>query len=180
MAKAPKVEIKPGDVLGGKYRIERIIGKGGMGVVAAARHTELHQRVAIKVLPIHLASDKDLVERFMREARAAARLRSEHAVKVVDVGARPNGSPYNAPQVRPSGSRHRERLLLASGHEGRRGDCACSRMRWWNRSLHQRRRLRRHRANLQDVGLLRRHADCWGVWPDRACVSSALTGRAHG
>jgi serine/threonine-protein kinase len=94
VARATQEEIKPGDVLGGKYRIERVIGRGGMGVVAAARHTELHQRVAIKVLPTHLASDKDLVERFMREARAAARLRSEHAVKVVDVGARANGSPF--------------------------------------------------------------------------------------
>ena len=93
-AKAPHAEIKPGDVLGGKYRIERIIGQGGMGIVAGARHVELHQRVAIKVLPAHLTPDADLVERFMREARAAARLRSEHAVKVVDVGARSNGSPY--------------------------------------------------------------------------------------
>ena len=91
---AAKEEIRPGDLLGGKYRIERVIGQGGMGVVAAARHTELLQRVAIKVLPTHLADDKDLVERFMREARAVARLRSEHAVKVVDVGARSNGSPY--------------------------------------------------------------------------------------
>jgi serine/threonine-protein kinase len=91
---AAKEEVRAGDLLGGKYRIERVIGQGGMGVVAAARHTELHQRVAIKVLPLHLASDKDLVERFMREARAAARLRSEHAVKVVDVGTRSNGSPY--------------------------------------------------------------------------------------
>jgi len=87
-------EIRPGDVLGGKYRIERVIGQGGMGIVAAARHTELQQRVAIKVLPSHLAPDEEVVERFMREARAAARLRSEHAVKVVDVGARQNGSPY--------------------------------------------------------------------------------------
>ncbi|MDB4935726.1 MAG: Serine/threonine-protein kinase pkn3 [Labilithrix sp.] len=94
MAKAAKEEVRPGDVLGGKYRIERVIGHGGMGVVAAARHAELHQRVAIKVLPAHLSGDKDLVERFMREARAAAKLRSEHAVKVVDVGARSNGSPY--------------------------------------------------------------------------------------
>jgi serine/threonine-protein kinase len=89
-----KAEIKKGDVLGGKYRIERVIGQGGMGVVAAARHTELQQRVAIKVLPAHLAPDDEVVERFMREARAAARLRSEHAVKVVDVGTRQNGSPY--------------------------------------------------------------------------------------
>jgi serine/threonine-protein kinase len=93
-AKGAQAEIKPGDVLGGKYRIERVIGQGGMGIVAAARHTELHQRVAIKVLPAHLTPDAEIVERFMREARAAARLRSEHAVKVVDVGARSNGSPY--------------------------------------------------------------------------------------
>ena len=93
-AKAPQAEIKPGDVLGGKYRIERIIGQGGMGIVAAARHAELNRRVAIKVLPAHLTPDDELVERFMREARAAARLRSEHAVKVVDVGSRSNGSPY--------------------------------------------------------------------------------------
>jgi serine/threonine protein kinase len=93
-AKKPQAEIKPGDVLGGKYRIERIIGQGGMGIVAAARHAELNRRVAIKVLPAHLTPDDELVERFMREARAAARLRSEHAVKVVDVGRRSNGSPY--------------------------------------------------------------------------------------
>ena len=93
-AKASHAEIKPGDVLGGKYRIERIIGQGGMGIVAAARHAELNRRVAIKVLPAHLTPDDELVERFMREARAAARLRSEHAVKVVDVGTRSSGAPY--------------------------------------------------------------------------------------
>lgn len=93
MAKAKDV-IKQGDVLGGKYRVERVIGQGGMGIVVAARHTELHQRVALKLLLADQLDDKDLVERFMREARAVARLKSEHAVKVIDVGKRSNGSPY--------------------------------------------------------------------------------------
>jgi len=86
--------IKQGDVLGGKYRVERVIGQGGMGVVVAARHTELQQRVALKLVPADQLHDKELVERFMREARAAARLKSDHSVKVIDVGKRTNGSPY--------------------------------------------------------------------------------------
>ncbi|MBS2019806.1 MAG: serine/threonine protein kinase [Deltaproteobacteria bacterium] len=94
MAKGVKGVIKQGDVLGGKYRVERIIGQGGMGVVVAARHTELLQRVALKLLPADQLEDKELVERFMREARAAARLKSHHAVKVIDVGTRSNGSPF--------------------------------------------------------------------------------------
>ena len=93
MAKGRDV-IRQGDVLGGKYRVERVIGQGGMGVVVAARHTELRQRVALKLIPADQLHDKELVERFMREARAAARLKSEHSVKVIDVGKRTNGSPY--------------------------------------------------------------------------------------
>jgi eukaryotic-like serine/threonine-protein kinase len=93
-AKKEKDSVQPGEVLGGKYRIERVIGQGGMGIVVAARHTDLGQRVAIKLLLPAQAADADVVERFLREARASARLKSEHAVKVIDVGARPNGSPY--------------------------------------------------------------------------------------
>jgi serine/threonine protein kinase len=86
--------VKPGDVLDGKYSVERVLGQGGMGIVVAARHKELHQRVAIKLLPPSHAKDPELVERFLREARAAARLKSEHAVKVLDVARRRNGSPF--------------------------------------------------------------------------------------
>jgi serine/threonine protein kinase len=84
----------PGEVLGGKYRVEKVIGRGGMGVVVAARHLALHQAVAIKILPDDQAKDAESVARFMREARAVVRLKSEHAIKVTDVGRRKSGAPY--------------------------------------------------------------------------------------
>ena len=93
MAKA-RTEIRVGDVLGEKYRIEKAIGHGGMGLVFAARHIELRQKVAIKLLPDEHVKDADLVARFMREARAAAKLKSEHAVRVIDVGKRRSGAPF--------------------------------------------------------------------------------------
>ena len=83
-----------GEVLGGKYRVERVIGRGGMGVVVAARHLALHQAVAIKLLPDEQAKDAENVARFLREARAVVRLKSEHAIKVTDVGRRKSGAPY--------------------------------------------------------------------------------------
>jgi eukaryotic-like serine/threonine-protein kinase len=86
--------VKPGDVLGGKYRVERVLGEGGMGLVVAARHVELRQRVAVKVLKREMLDDGDQVERFMREARAAVRLRSEHSARVTDVGRLKNGAPF--------------------------------------------------------------------------------------
>lgn len=82
-----------GDVLAGRYRIERLLGSGGMGVVAAAIHEVLHQRVAIKFL-YPSATDDGSTLRFIQEARAAATIHSEHAVGVMDVGALDNGVPY--------------------------------------------------------------------------------------
>jgi serine/threonine protein kinase len=81
-----------GDTLVGKYRIEQILGRGGMGVVAQAMHLQLAQRVAIKFLlhPDH----PETVARFLREARAAVRLRSEHVARVLDVGQLENEAPY--------------------------------------------------------------------------------------
>ncbi len=81
-----------GDVLGGKYRIERLLGAGGVGLVAEAVHLELGQRVAIKVLKDDV--EGDLKERFLREARASVRLKSEHVVRVTDVGRSVDGAPY--------------------------------------------------------------------------------------
>ena len=83
-----------GDVLLGKYAVERELGRGGMGFVVAARHVELGELVAIKmVLPQH-ATNEEIVRRFLREAKAAARIRSEHVVRVSDVGRLPSGEPY--------------------------------------------------------------------------------------
>jgi serine/threonine-protein kinase len=86
--------LEPGTVLDHKLRIERVLGRGGMGEVAIATHLELDQRVAVKVLHDHVARDPGAVERFLREARAAAKLRSEHVCRVSDVGRLTNGIPY--------------------------------------------------------------------------------------
>ena len=79
------VRFSPGDVLRGKYKIKRVLGEGGMGVVVRATHLRLEQDVAIKMLREEGASNPHVVERFAREARAAARLRGEHAVRILDV-----------------------------------------------------------------------------------------------
>ncbi|WP_437970720.1 protein kinase [Sorangium sp. So ce260] len=84
--------VAEGQVLSGKYRVERILGQGGMGVVVAALHEQLHQRVAIKML--HPGANAEMVERFVREARAAVRLKSEHVARVLDVGTLETGAPF--------------------------------------------------------------------------------------
>jgi eukaryotic-like serine/threonine-protein kinase len=84
----------PGDlVLGGKFRIDESLGKGGMGVVMAGEHITLGQKVAFKFLKPG-ASEADVVERFVREARAAARIDNEHVVRVSDVGVLESGVAY--------------------------------------------------------------------------------------
>jgi tRNA A-37 threonylcarbamoyl transferase component Bud32 len=86
---------KAGDVLAGRYAIEGVIGQGGMGVVLAARHTVLGQRVAVKFLLPELAKRQpEAAERFVREARAAIHLKSEHVARVMDVGTEANGAAY--------------------------------------------------------------------------------------
>ncbi|HEY2517260.1 MAG TPA: serine/threonine-protein kinase [Polyangiaceae bacterium] len=86
--------LRPGRLLGGKYRVERVLGAGGMGVVVAARHVALDTRFAIKLMRREAASDEESVARFLHEARAAGRLKSEHCVHVIDVGTLENGAPY--------------------------------------------------------------------------------------
>jgi eukaryotic-like serine/threonine-protein kinase len=86
--------LQPGAILSGRYRVERQIGAGGMGVVVSAMHLQLGQRVAIKYLPSSWLGDFDAVERFMREAWAAAQIRSPHVVRVTDIANLPSGAPY--------------------------------------------------------------------------------------
>jgi serine/threonine protein kinase len=83
-----------GHVLAGKYRVEQVLGSGGMGVVVAAWHQELEQRVAVKFLHPLAAERFDALERFRREARAAAKIKSEHVARVLDVGTLDGGYPY--------------------------------------------------------------------------------------
>jgi serine/threonine-protein kinase len=83
-----------GDLIAGKYLVEHFIGEGGMGLVVAARHIELEQHVAIKFLLPQIAEHATAAQRFRREARAAARIRGEHACRVLDVASLENGVPY--------------------------------------------------------------------------------------
>lgn len=86
--------VREGDILAGKYRIDKILGVGGMGVVVAAHHIQLDDRVAIKFLLPAALANPDAVSRFAREARAAVKIRGEHVARVTDVGTLENGSPY--------------------------------------------------------------------------------------
>jgi serine/threonine-protein kinase len=83
-----------GEVVAAKYRVERLVGEGGMGVVVAARHVQLDTVVALKLLPESSTADPVLVERFLREARSAAKLRSDHVAKVLDYGTLESGAPF--------------------------------------------------------------------------------------
>src|SRR3954454_3620224 len=84
--------LRDGEILAGKYRVERVLGRGGMGIVVAARHLELDERVAIKfLLGDHTEGG---VERFLREARAAAKVKGEHVCRVFDFGRLETGEPY--------------------------------------------------------------------------------------
>src|SRR5258708_4567119 len=90
----PPTPIQPGEVLAERYVIEGVLGVGGMGVVVSAIHRTLGERVAIKFLLDSSRAEPVVVERFLREARAAARLRSEHVARVTDVGTLESGAPY--------------------------------------------------------------------------------------
>lgn len=86
--------LAPGEVLDGRYTITRVLGAGGMGVVVAAEHRGLDETVAIKLLRPGAFATERVRRRFMREAKAAARIKSAHVVQVRDVGTLPTGAPY--------------------------------------------------------------------------------------
>jgi serine/threonine-protein kinase len=86
--------VRTGNVLHGKYRLEREIGRGAMGTVWSAIHLTLDQRVAIKIISSDYANSAEAISRFHTEAKAAAKLRSRHVVQVYDDGETPEGLPY--------------------------------------------------------------------------------------
>jgi len=87
-------DICPGEVLADKYVVERVIGIGGIAIVLAARHVELDETVAIKVLQPAMQARTETLQRFAREAKAAVRIKSEHAARVFDVGVAPGRGPF--------------------------------------------------------------------------------------
>jgi serine/threonine-protein kinase len=86
--------VSPGEILAGKYRVERVLGAGGMGVVVSAHHLQLDERVAIKFLLPQALKNAEAVARFDREARAAVKIKSEHVARIIDVGKLESGAPY--------------------------------------------------------------------------------------
>jgi serine/threonine-protein kinase len=86
--------VHEGDVIAQKYAVERVLGAGGMGVVVAARHLKLDERVAIKFIHPDALGNAEAVARFEREARTAVRIKSEHVARVIDVGTLETGAPY--------------------------------------------------------------------------------------
>lgn len=95
LADAPVISLPiAGDRIAGKYRIERLLGKGGMGAVYLAEHEMLHQKVAIKFLLPEIAEDPELASRFLNEGRAVARIRSEHVASVFDADVDTNGAAF--------------------------------------------------------------------------------------
>jgi serine/threonine-protein kinase len=86
--------LAPGRIVDGKYRIGEPIAFGGMGVVLAATHVGLERSVAFKCIRREYVKNSAVVERFLNEARALARLRNEHVARVLDFGQTLDGLPY--------------------------------------------------------------------------------------
>ena len=83
-----------GVVLDGRYRLDALLGEGGMGAVFRAHHLAMDRKVAVKLLKPHLTTDDAALQRFAREARSTMRVESEHAVKVLDFGVTPHKDYY--------------------------------------------------------------------------------------
>jgi serine/threonine-protein kinase len=86
--------VKAGEIVSGRYRIERVLGAGGMGIVVLATDQRLGSSVAMKFLLPDALEHPEIVARFAREAQAAVKIRSEHVARVMDVGTLESGAPY--------------------------------------------------------------------------------------
>ncbi len=91
---APSLPFRDGEIIAGKYEVERVLGQGGMGVVVSAHHIALQQKVAIKLLLPTSMGIPGAAPRFLREARSAVAIQSEHVARVLDVGTLDSGQPF--------------------------------------------------------------------------------------
>jgi eukaryotic-like serine/threonine-protein kinase len=93
-----------GQVVDGRYRVDGLLGEGGMGAVFVAEHLKLRKKVAIKVIHPEFAGDGDVAERFFREAMTAAQLEHPHIASATDYGTLPGGGGYLVMQYVEGGS----------------------------------------------------------------------------
>lgn len=93
-AKMATLGVSSGDLIDGKFRVEELVGMGGMSCVLRARHVALDETVALKCLSPEWLDNASVVDRFSREARAAVKIKSPHVARVYDVGRLPIGIPY--------------------------------------------------------------------------------------
>jgi tRNA A-37 threonylcarbamoyl transferase component Bud32 len=91
---APNDAMAPGAIVGGSYRVDRLLGEGGMGQVFAVTHLKLNKRFALKMLKKELARDPETRARFLNEAQAAGQIRHPNVVEVTDFASLPDGSAY--------------------------------------------------------------------------------------
>lgn len=91
---AESLPVALGEIIAGKYQLERVLGRGGAGIVVRARNLDLDEPVALKFLRPEVAELPEVVARFAREAKSAVSIKNEHVCKVLDVGTLPNGAPY--------------------------------------------------------------------------------------
>ena len=95
----PENKIQEDTLLAGKYRVTRELGRGGMAAVYEAENVDVGKRIAIKVLAAELANSAVVIERFIREARAAASVKSPYIVEVYDSGRLEDGRPFIAMEL---------------------------------------------------------------------------------
>ena len=88
-----------GEVIGGKYKVIRLIGTGGVGFVVSARHIGFDEIVALKFLRPEFSTHTEAVTRFTIEARASFKIKSEHVARVIDVDSLPDGTPFIAMEL---------------------------------------------------------------------------------
>ena len=88
------VEVSAGVVIDQRYRVQRLVGRGGIGLVYLCHHEVLEKPVAMKVLRPEYSDQPEVIERFVNEARAASAIKSKHIVNTLDIGSLPSGAPY--------------------------------------------------------------------------------------